>query len=191
MQLNGKLCILLHGLDQLACLVGNQKPCHILDTDRVRSHFLDLLRRICPVFQSVRITQRIGQSHLCMASALLLLHPVCGVYRLLQVGKIVQAVEDTDNIDTVCNGLLHKSIHHVIGIGSVAQNILPAEQHLQLGVLEAVAKLAESVPGVLLQETKGCVKGCAAPALYGVIADLIHFAHNGKHEIGGHSGGNQ
>src|SRR5699024_2517579 len=96
-----------------------------------------------------------------------------GLYCCLQVTHIVQAVKDTDNIDSVCHGFLNKVFNNVIRIGTVSQNVLPAEKHLQLGMFEAVAEFTESLPRILFQETEGCVKGSAAPALYRVVAYLI------------------
>ncbi len=191
MQLDGQLGVLLHGLDQLGSLVRHQQACHILDTDGIRAHLLNLLGSAGPVFQGVGIAQGVGQGNLRMSSALLLLHSVGGVHGLLQIAQVVQAVEDTDDVDTIGDGFLHESIHHVIRVRTVTQDVLSAEQHLQLRVLEAVAELPQPVPGILFQETKGSVESSAAPALYGMISHLIHLLHDRKHEIRGHSGGNQ
>ena len=38
-----------------------------------------------------------------------------------------------------------------------------------------------------MQETKGRVEGSAAPALYGMIADLIQLLHDRKHLLGRHT----
>ncbi len=190
-QLDGQLGILLHGCNQLGSLIGNQQSRHILDTDGIGTHLLDLFRHIRPILQRIGIAQSVGQSNLCMAPALLLLHPVGGVNRLLQIGQIVQTVKDTDDINAVGNGLLYESVHHIVCIGSVTQDVLTAEQHLQLGFLKAVTKFTQSVPGIFLQESQGCVKGRAAPALHRMITDLIHLIHDGQHEISGHPGSNQ
>ena len=40
---------------------------HILDTDGVRAHLLDILRHGGPVFQCIRVAQGVGQRYLCMA----------------------------------------------------------------------------------------------------------------------------
>ena len=191
MQLEGQLGILFHGLDQLGSLVRHQQACHILDTDGIRAHLLDLFSGACPVLQSIGIAQGIGQSDLRMSSSLFLFHPVGGVYRLLQVAQVIETVEDTDNVDTVGNGFLHERIHHIVRIRAISENILSAEQHLQLRIFEAVTQLSQPVPGILFQETQGSVKGSAAPALHGMVSYLIHLLHNGKHEIRGHSGSNQ
>ena len=100
------------------------------DTDRISAHLFDLLRHIHPVFHCIGIAQCIGQSNLRMPSAFLLLHPVGGVYRLLQVAQVVQAVKNTDNINAVGNGFFYEIIHHVIRIRTVSKDILSSEKHL-------------------------------------------------------------
>ena len=55
----------------------------------------------------------------------------------------------------------------------VAQDVLTAQQHLQLGVGHGGADLAQPLPGVLVQKAEADVKGRAAPALHGVEAGLV------------------
>ena len=57
---------------------------------------------------------------------------VGSLYCSLQVAQIVQAVKDTDDINTVCDGFLYKILYHIICIGTITQNVLSTEQHLQL-----------------------------------------------------------
>ena len=67
-----------------------------------------------------------------MTSAFSLFDFVGRVNCRLQVTQIVQAVEDTDNINTVRDRLLNKAVYNVICIRSVSQDILTSEKHLQL-----------------------------------------------------------
>ena len=60
------------------------------------------------------------------------------LYSGLQVAQIVQAVENTDDINTVGNGLLYEIFYYIVCIMIVSQDILSTEQHLQLGLLESV-----------------------------------------------------
>ena len=71
----------------------------------------------------------------------------------LEIAKVVETVENTDNVDSVGNGFLYEIFYHIVAVGTVSQNILPAEEHLQLCVLKASTELAEPVPRILLQET--------------------------------------
>ena len=60
----------------------------------------------------------------------------------LQIADVVEAVKDTDDVNTVCDGFLNKVLHHIVSIVVVAQNILSAEQHLQLGIFKAVSQFS-------------------------------------------------
>ena len=42
-----------------------------------------------------------------------------GLYRSLEITKIVQTVKYPNDIDTVGDGLLYELFHHVIGVGLV------------------------------------------------------------------------
>ena len=186
MKLDRKAGSLLQRLDHLRCLIWNQKPCHILKTDRSSAHIFNLLRYVNPVFQSIRVAQRIRQRNLCVR---LLLHRRRN--RRLQITKIVQTVEDTDHVNPVRHRFLYKILYHIVCIRAVSQNILASEQHLQFRVLKAVAEFAESLPRIFLQEPEGRVKCRASPALYGMIPDFVHLLHDRKHLFRRHTCGNQ
>ena len=109
----------------------------------------------------------------------------------LQVAGVVQCVEDADDVDAVCNGLLHEVLDGVVSIGAVAQHVLAAEQHLQLLVGQLLAQDAQTLPGVLIEEADAAIKGSAAPALDREVRDLIHFGQDGTHLIHRHTGGQQ
>ena len=134
MQLNRDVDILFQCGDQLCCLIRKQQTSHILDTDGVRTHILDTLCQIYPVFQCICITQCIGHRYLCMTLLL-----VCSGYCSLKVAHIIHAVEDTDDINTIRNRLLYKILYYVICIRTIAQNVLSTEQHLQLRVLKSIS----------------------------------------------------
>ena len=186
MQLDRKIYCILHSRDQFSCGVRKKQTCHILDADGVCTHVLDSLGDVYPVIKGVRIAEGIGQCDLCMAFFLVRCLD-CG----LKISKIVEAVKDTDDIDTVCDGLLYEILYYVICIRLVAQNVLTAEEHLQLRVLEAVTQLSQSVPRILFQEAERCIEGSAAPALYRMISDLIHLVDDRKHLFSRHTGRDQ
>ena len=71
----------------------------------------------------------------------------------------------------------------------VAQYVLAAQQHLQLGVGHRLAQGAQALPGVFVQESQAAVKGRAAPGFQGPISDFIQFIGDGQHFIGAHAGG--
>ena len=45
--------------------------------------------------------------------------------------RVVQRVENTQDVNAVGNGLLHKILDGVVRVMAVAQHVLAAEQHLQ------------------------------------------------------------
>ena len=56
------------------------------------------------------------------------------VHRGLDVAQIVERVENTDDIHAVLDALAHKAAHGIIRIMMVAEQVLTAQQHLQLGI---------------------------------------------------------
>ena len=56
----------------------------------------------------------------------------------------------------------------------VAENILAAQQHLELGVGQLLAKLAQTLPRVLAEEAQTHIKGGTAPAFDGVEARFVN-----------------
>ena len=182
MQLDGKAGSFLQRPNQLICLLGNKKTGHILDTQGIRTHILHALCQIRPVIQRVGVAQRVGKRYLGMAFLLVTCRH-CG----LQVAQIVQAVKDSNDIDTIGDGLLYEIFHHVIRVRTITKNVLSAEQHLQLCVLEAVSQLSQPLPGIFLQEAKAGIKGRASPALHSVESHLVHFINDRKHLLCRHS----
>ena len=185
-ELNRDLDRLLESLDQLISVIRLKKSRHVLDADRVCAHLLELLCVVRKVLGGINRTGRIADRRLNMTVFLL-----GSVYSGLEVAGIVERVEDTDNVDTVCNRLLDEILDDVVGIVTVAEDILSAEEHLELGVLYISADLAESFPRILIEEAQAGVECSAAPCLKGVITDLIKLAEDREHFVGGHTGRNQ
>ena len=148
MQLDRDLNGLFQCSNQLGCFVRKEKSCHIFDTDRICSHFFDLFCHRGPILKCISISQCIGKCDLSM-SALFVGCLYCG----LQVTKVIQTVEDTDDINTVCDGFLYKVLNHIITIRTISQNVLSTEQHLQLGLFSSFTDLTKSLPRILFQET--------------------------------------
>ena len=107
-------------------------------------------------------------------------------YRSLQISEIVEAVKYPDDIDAVVQRLLHEVVDHIIRIVIVAEYVLSSEEHLQLRILEACSELSEPLPRILVQKSHARVKCRTAPALYRVVADLIHLVDDREHLLRGH-----
>ena len=180
--LNGSLQILYK-----ACsLIRSQQSRHILDADRIRAGILDLLSVVHVILMGEYLAEGVGNSYLCVT--LLLLGCLDGG---LEVADIVQCVEDTDNVDTICDGLLNEVLYQVVSIVTVTQHVLTSEQHLKLGVRHFLSQDTESLPRILVQEAYAGIEGRAAPALSGVEADLVHLGEDRTHFVHRHSCGKQ
>ena len=82
--------MIIDGLDEIVGIVGLQETCHVLDTDRIRTHLLKLLSILGIVFQRVDGTRCIGEGSLYVSA----LATRC-VDRRFEVSGIVKRVEDT------------------------------------------------------------------------------------------------
>ena len=159
---------------------------HVLDTERMTAHLLDLSAEGDKHFEVVDRTERVADAALCVAAGLdALVH--CG----FDVAQVVERVEDADDVHAVFDALAHEAAHGVIRIMMVAEQILTAQQHLQLGVFQMGFDIAEPLPRVLVEIAQAAVECCAAPALDGVIPGLVHLVEDAL-EVGiRHSGRNQ
>ena len=185
-KLDGKICRGLEGADQLLGFVGNEEAGHILDADGVGAHVLDIFCDVHPVLFVIGGADGIGKSDLGVAALFL-----AGLDRSLKVAQVVQAVKNTDDVDAVGDGLLYEILDNIVCIVAVTKKVLAAEQHLEFGLLEAGFELAKSFPRIFLEETKTGIESRAAPALYGVVTDIVHLVDDGQHNLGRHTGRDQ
>ena len=105
----------------------------------------------------------------------------------LKVSDIIQAVKNTDNINSVSDGFLYKVLNHIVRVMIVSKDVLATEQHLELCILETGSQLSESLPRIFFQETQAGIKSSAAPAFYRMVANFVHFFNDRKHLISRHS----
>lgn len=73
----------------------------------------------------------------------------------------------------------------------IAEQVLTAQQHLQLGVLHVRFDLAQTLPRILMQIAQAGIKGRTAPTLNRVITGLIHLIENALKILKRHSRRNQ
>src|SRR5664280_2721950 len=74
---------------------------------------------------------------------------------------------------------------------AVAQQVLPAQQHLQPGVGQQLPELAQPLPGVLVEKPDTGVVRRAAPALHAPVAGRVDVLAHRDHVFHGHPGGAQ
>ena len=73
----------------------------------------------------------------------------------------------------------------------VAQQILAAQQHLQLGVFHVGFDFAQPLPRILVQVTQAAVECRTAPAFDRMIAGLVHIVQYGFKIVKRHTGCDQ
>ncbi len=106
----------------------------------------------------------------------------------VHVADVVQGVEDAEDVDAVCGRPFDEPFQHVVGIMPIADEVLPAQQHLQFGVGHGGPQRAEPFPGILFEEAQAGVEGGAAPDFERPIADGVELLGDGQHVLGPHAG---
>ena len=180
----------LDALDEALGLVGAHGARHVLQADGVKAHGLELLAHLHILGHGMDRALGVGDaagSHGALIGVLL-----GGLQGGFDIAEVVEGVEDTDHVDAVFDGQLHKLLHHVVMVVLIAQQVLAAQQHLQPGVGHVLADVAQPLPGVLPQVAQAGVKGGAAPALHRIISGLVHGGQDvgiiGVGKAGGHQG---
>ena len=177
---------LLQRLDKVVAGIGLEQTGHILDADGIGAHLFEGLGVLNEIFVGMHRAQGVADAGLNMRALL--------AGRLdggLEVARVVQRVENTQDVDAVGNGLLHEILDGVVGIMAVAEHVLAAEQHLQLGVGHLTAQRAQALPRVFVQETDAGVKRGAAPAFHREVADFVHRLEDRQHLVDRHTGSQQ
>jgi hypothetical protein len=108
-----------------------------------------------------------------------------------QVTHVVHGVEDAEHVDAVYRCLGHERFDHVVAVMAIAQQVLPAQQHLQAGVGQRGAQLAQALPRVFFQEAHAGVEGRAAPDFQRPVADFVELVADRQHVVGAHAGSQQ
>ena len=170
-------------LHQGISVVGQQQVGHVLDADVVSAHLFQLQSQFNEVFFGVNGADGVRQSNFADAAVLL-----GGLDAGFQVTGIVQGVEDADNVDAVLDGQTNELIYDVVSVVTIAQDVLAAEEHLQLGVRQSSLQLAQALPGIFVQETQAAVKGSAAPAFQRIETSLVQDFASGQHVLQAHTG---
>ena len=186
MHINRNFDVLLECGNQVIALLRRHNARHILNAQRVAAHGFDLPAERNEHLQIVDRTQCVTDTALCMAACL-----EAFVYGGLDVAQIVQRIENTDDIHAVLDALADKTAHGIIRIMVIAEQVLTAQQHLQLGILHVRFDLAQTLPRILMQIAQAGIKGRTAPALNRVITGLIHLIENALEILKRHSRRNQ
>ena len=159
--------------------VGGQQTGHVLDGDRVGPHVDQAtgIRNIA--FKSVDRADRIAERALSMLAT--------GFDRShggFQVAQVIEGIEDPKDVDAVIRGLGDEAFHHVIGIVTIAEQILAPQQHLQGGVGQCFLELHQPLPWVFLEKAHTGIEGRPAPDLQRVETDGVKRRTYRQHVFG-------
>lgn len=86
-----------------------------------------------------------------------------GVHAQLQVGQVVQRVEDAEDVDAVRDRDFSKAADGIVGVARVADGVRAAQQHCEGDARHRRPQRVQAVPGALAQEAQAHVERRAAP----------------------------
>ena len=133
----------------------------------MRASFFQLARHPHIIFEIVfragAVEDIAGVTNGTFTDAVRLIHRV---HRNPHVLNPVEGIEHPEQINAALRRLRHKALHHIVRIGSVANPIGAAQQHLDQMVRHGSAQVAQALPRAFLQKAVGNVKGGATPAFH-------------------------
>ncbi len=178
--------IVLQGLHQVGRDEGRQQTGHVLERDGIAAHGRQFTPHLDEAGHVMDRAHRVTDGALSVLTG--------GLGRLdrgLEIARIVQRVEDAEDIHAVRGGARHEGTDHVIGIMPVAEQVLASQQHLQAGLGQGLAQLAQTLPGIFLQEAHAGVERRAAPAFQRPVADSVELGTDRQHVLRAHAGREQ
>ena len=184
MQMDRDLYRRFHTAYEVIGIERRQKPGHVFDAERVGSQILELFRDVDKTVHAVDGTDGIADGGFDMFAAGF--HFSHGPF---DVADIVQCVEDAKDVDAIGGGPFDEPFQHIVGIVPISDQVLPAEQHLELGIGHGGTQGAEPFPGILFEEAKARVEGGATPDLERPIADGVELLGDGQHVLRPHARG--
>ncbi len=156
---------LFERLDQLVAGKRLQKTCHILDSQDMGTHLLQLFRHADVVFKRVLVPLRVGDiagiTDGSLADLAALAHRFHGH---LHSGGPVQRIKHAEDVDSGVGGLFNEFLDYVIRVVCVANGIGTAQEHLKQDVWDRFGQLVQALPRVLFEKPHGHIEGGPAPA---------------------------
>jgi len=153
-----------------------QQRGHILDADRVATQILQPLGHGDKLLRGMQRAGRVADRSLRMLAGLL----DCGD-RTLQVANVIQRVEDAEDVHAGLRRLGDETLDDVILVVPIAEQVLPAQQHLETRIRHQLAEGAQPLPRIFVQEANAAIEGRSAPALHRPVARLIQISTGRNH----------
>ena len=149
-----------HATDEPVRVGRGQQAGHVFDAQCIRAEILEPLGQLDEPLDAMDRTGRVADRRLDVFARAAHCRD-----RLLHVPHVVQRVKDPEHIHAVRRGPFNERIDHVVGIVPVADQILPAQQHLQARAGHHPLERAQAFPRIFFEETKARIEGRAAPDL--------------------------
>ena len=108
-----------------------------------------------------------------------------------QVARVVERIEDSENVHPVTSGALDESGHNVVRKAGVLHYVLAAHQHHMRCLWRAPLDFVQPIKGVLAQEAQAGVDGGSSPSLQGAESEVVQQADCRQHLRRSHASGRQ
>ena len=163
-KMDGQARFFLERPDQRVRRKGPAQARHVLDAQEMRSHPLQLPGQTHVIIEGIlgplRIEYVAGVTDGGLANSRGVPH---GLHRHLEVGRVIERIEDAEDVNAAGRRVAHESRHDVVRVIGVTDGIGAAEEHLKADVGNPFPQQAQTVPRVLMQEPHGGVEGGPAP----------------------------
>ena len=171
---------------QVARRLRPAQPRHVLDAQRVAAHLHQALRQVDVSLHGMQGTHRVADGALGMLAV-----AAHGLDRVRDVAQVVQRIEDAEHVHAVLSRLVDEAVDDLVLVVPVAQQVLAAQQHLQLRMGHQLAEAAQALPRVFVEEADAGIEGGAAPAFHRPIARGVDVGAGRHHVLEGHARGQQ
>lgn len=91
----------------------------------------------------------------------------------------------------VIDRLGDEALDDVIGVVAIAQQVLPAQEHLEGGLGEGGLEFAQAFPGVLPKKAEAGIERGSPPGLKRPVTDLVERFADRQHVLEAHAGGQE
>ena len=141
--------------------IGRQQTGHVLDADGIGSHIFHDPSHLDKRIHIVNWADGIAKRHLGDGA-----FPFDEFHRLFHVADVIQSIKDAKDVDAIVVSFDHKPLKYIVWIVLVADDVLPAEEHLKGCSGHHGFELADALPGVFVEKAHGRVEGSPTPHLH-------------------------
>ena len=163
-EVNGNANFFTQRLHQFECGIRLAKTRHILNGQKVRTKFLELLRQRDVILQRI-LRAPFVENVPCITNRRFA-HRARFQRRVnghAHVVNGIERIEDAEDVDPLRMRFADEFDNDVIGVGGVADRVRSAQQHLEADVGNGLAEHAEAMPRIFMQESHRRVERGASP----------------------------